>query len=190
MGTEVHFECTQCGACCRQEGLLVTVTGHDIARLSVFLGLSASETLRALDFYVLSETDDAPIGMRDISTVRTENGRAYAAIRKLENNECIFLSDDLCMIHQIRPGVCKSFPFVFHEKDGSTTWGLSAMKEICPGLNTGPEVTTGELEDVSLPVLRELSTYLEFASEWNEKEASPTVLSLIETMLSDPRFGI
>lgn len=156
----------------------------------MFLGLSASETLRALDFYIMAETNDTPIGMRDIPVVHTEHGRAYVAIRKLENSECIFLSDDLCMIHQIRPGVCKSFPFVFHEKDGSTTWGLSAMKEICPGLSTGPEVTAAELEDTSLPVLRELSIYQNFASEWNEKEENPTALSLIEAILSDPRFGI
>ncbi len=166
----------------------MTVTGHDIVRLSLFLGLSASEMLRALDFYVLPETDDAPIGMRDIPAVHTEHGAAYVAIRKLETNECVFLSDDLCMIHQIRPGVCKSFPFVFHEKDGTTTWGLSAMKEICPGLGTGPEIMTGELEDTSTPVLRELAVYREFASEWNEKEANPTALSLIETILSDNRF--
>jgi Fe-S-cluster containining protein len=145
--------------------------------------------LRALDFYVMPEIDEAPIGMRDIPAVHTEHGAAYAAIRKLETNDCIFLSDDLCMIHQIRPGVCKSFPFVFHEKDGTTTWGLSAMKEICPGLDSGPEITSGELEDISSSVLRELSIYRQFASEWNEEEENPTALSLIETILSDPRFA-
>ncbi|MHA2192410.1 MAG: YkgJ family cysteine cluster protein [Candidatus Thorarchaeota archaeon] len=190
MGTGVHFECTKCGACCREEGLLVTVTGHDIARLSIFLGLSASEMLRALDFYVLPETDDAPIGMRDIPAVHTEHGAAYVAIRKLETNDCIFLSDDLCMIHKARPGVCKSFPFIFHEKNGSTSWGLSAMREICPGLDTGPEITAGDLEDTSMPVLRELSIYRDFASEWNENEVNPTALFFIETMLSDPRFAV
>jgi hypothetical protein len=78
---------------------------------------------------------------------------------------------------------------MFREKDGTTTWGLSAMKEICPGLGRGPEIMTGELEDTSTPVLRELAVYREFSSEWNEKEANPTALSLIEAILSDPRFA-
>jgi len=168
----------------------VTVTGHDIVRLSFFLGISSSETLRALDFYVLPEGgSDPPVGMRDIPAVNTENGPAYIALRRMENNECIFLSDDLCMIHQFRPGVCRSFPFVFQEKGGETTWGLSAVKEICPGLGTGSEIGIDELEDISVPVLRELSLYREFVSEWNENQDNPSASLLIETILSDSRFA-
>jgi Fe-S-cluster containining protein len=168
----------------------VTVTANDINRLSLSLGLSASEMLRALDFHVLPENDNAPLGMRGIPTVITEHGTAYIALRKIENGDCIFLSDDLCMIHQFRPGVCRSFPFVFHEKDGTTKWGLSAMREICPGLGTGPEITTGELEEVSSQIIRELSLYSDFATEWNENEVDPKASELIETILSDPRFAI
>ncbi|MFX0053777.1 MAG: YkgJ family cysteine cluster protein [Promethearchaeota archaeon] len=189
MGTKVHFECTKCGACCREEELLVTVTGNDIVRLSLFLGMSASETLRALDFYLLPENGgNPPVGMRDIPSVNTEHGAAYMALRKMENNECIFLSDDLCMIHQFRPGVCRSFPFVFQEKEGETTWGLSAVKEICPGLGAGTEIGIDELEDISFDILRELSLYREFVSEWNENQETPSALLLIETILSDTRF--
>lgn len=190
LGSEVHFECTKCGACCKETGLLVTVTGHDITRLSLFLGLSASEMLRALDFYVLSETDDAPAGMRDIPSVNTEHGYSYIAIRKMENNECVFLSENLCMIHQFRPGVCRSFPLVFGDKEGSMTWGLSAMKEICPGLGTGPKITTSDLEEIASPVLKELAIYRRFVEEWNTKEIEPSAISLIASILSDPGFTI
>ncbi|MFX1440701.1 MAG: YkgJ family cysteine cluster protein [Promethearchaeota archaeon] len=189
MGTQVHFECTKCGACCKEKELLVTVTGSDIVRLSFFLGTSTSETLRALDFYVLPENGgDPPAGMRDIPAVNTEHGAAYIALRRMENKECIFLSDDLCMIHQFRPGVCRSFPFVFREKEGETTWGLSAVKEICPGLGTGPEIAFNELKAISLPILRELSLYREFVSEWNKNQENPTASLLIESILSDSRF--
>ena len=168
----------------------MTVTGSDIVRLSFFLGISASETLRALDFYVLPENGgDSPVGMRDIPAVNTEHGAAYIALRRMDNNECIFLSDNLCMIHQFRPGVCRSFPFVFREKEGETTWGLSAVKEICPGLGTGPEMGINELKDISFTVLRELSLYREFVSEWNENLENPNALLLIETILSDSRFA-
>jgi Fe-S-cluster containining protein len=189
LGTEVSFECTKCGACCREEELLVTVTGSDIVRFSFFLGISASETLRALDFYVLPENvNKPPVGMRDIPAVNTENGAAYIALRRMESNECIFLSDDLCMIHQIRPGVCRSFPFVFQEKKGETAWGLSAVKGICPGLGKGPRIGIDELENISSQVLRELSLYREFVSEWNENQKNPSAALLIEAILSDSRF--
>ncbi|MHA2310778.1 MAG: YkgJ family cysteine cluster protein [Candidatus Thorarchaeota archaeon] len=186
----MQFECTKCAACCCEEGLLVTVTGNDIARISLVLDLSASEMLRALDFYVPKENEEVPHGLNRIPAVNTERGPAYIALRKMENSECVFLSENLCMIHKIRPGVCKSFPFVFQEKDSSATWGLSAMKEICPGLGTGPEVTEKELEETSQLVLRELREHQEFADEWNANEANPTALSLIMAILSDPRFAV
>lgn len=145
--------------------------------------------LRALDFYVPSEPDDAPFGLRGIPVVNTEQGAAYVALRKIENNECVFLSDDICMIHQFRPGVCRSFPFVFEKKEGAITWGLSAMKEICPGLRTGPEITAEELKETSSMVLGELSIFREFAEEWNKNEVNPTAMSLVETILSESRFS-
>jgi Fe-S-cluster containining protein len=154
------------------------------------LGLAASELLRALDFYVLQENEEVPDGLSRIPAVNTEHGPAYIALRKMENGECVFLSGNLCMVHEIRPGVCRSFPFVFQETRGSSTWGLSAMKEICPGLGDGPEVTTKELEATSLLVLRELKDYREFAEEWNASETNPTALSLIEAILRDPRFAV
>ncbi len=139
---------------------------------------------------MLPEAEDTPIGMRSIPSVNTEHGAAYIAIRKLENYECVFLSDNLCMIHQFRPSVCRSFPFVFQKKDDAITWGLSAMKDICPGIGIGPEITTAELDETADPVIRELTIYRDFVKEWNAKEANPTARSLIEAILSDPRFAI
>ncbi|MFW9805247.1 MAG: YkgJ family cysteine cluster protein [Candidatus Thorarchaeota archaeon] len=185
---EIRFECTKCGACCCEDSLLVTVTGRDIARISFSLGLNANEVLRALDFYLVSGTE-SPVGFRDIPTVNTEQGRAYVAIKKMENGDCIFLKDNLCMIHLVRPMVCKSFPFVFRDNDGDQTWGLSAMKEICPGLGTGPVVDLSELRELAVTVLEDLTLYRKFTEEWNS-EKNPTVKDLIEKILLDTRFSV
>lgn len=187
--SQIQFECTKCGACCREDSLLVTVTGRDIARISQGLGLSADELIRAFDFYLVSG-EDAPKGLRDIPAVNTEQGRAYVALKKLENGDCVFLKDNLCMIHAIRPAVCMSFPFVFWDKGNENTWGLSAKKEICPGLGDGPEVDVSDLRELAVVVLEDLTLYKNFAEEWNRDQNIPTAKLLVETILSDLRFTV
>lgn len=186
---QVFFECTKCGDCCRESSLLVTVTGRDIVRLSNGLGFNSNEVIKALDFYLVS-SEDPPKGLQDIPSVKTEHGLAYIALKKMEDGDCIFLKDDLCMIHPIRPGVCMSFPFVFRSEKTDITWGLSAKKEICPGLGVGPEVKLEDLSELAAAVLEDLSLFKNFVKEWNRNEQKPTAARLIEMILSDPRFSV
>jgi Fe-S-cluster containining protein len=145
--------------------------------------------IRALDFYLVSGVD-SPEGLRDIPSINTEQGPAYIALKKLETGDCVFLKDNLCMIHLIRPMVCMSFPFVFSNNDDEKTWGLSARKEICPGLGSGPEVEISDLKELAVAVLKDLSIYKDFAEEWNSEEENPMATKLIETILSDARFSV
>ncbi|MHA2353322.1 MAG: YkgJ family cysteine cluster protein, partial [Candidatus Thorarchaeota archaeon] len=168
--------------------LLVTVTGRDIVHISMGLTLGPSEVIRALDFYLVSGIE-SPEGLRDFPVVNTEKGPAYIALKKMENGDCVFLKDNLCMIHQIRPSVCMSFPFVFSNDDGNTAWGLSAMKQICPGLGSGPEVRVSELRELAVSVLEDLTLHNDFAKEWN-RERNPTAARLVEKILTDPRFTV
>jgi Fe-S-cluster containining protein len=184
---QVFFECTKCGACCRESTLLVTVTGRDIVRLSNGLGFHSNEVIKALDFYLVS-SEEPPKGLQDIASVKTEHGLAYIGLKKLETGDCIFLKDDLCMIHPIRPGVCMSFPFVFRREKNDIKWGLSAKKEICPGLGIGPKVKLEDLRELAATVLEDLSLFKSFVKEWNRNEQKPTAKRLIEMILSDSRF--
>jgi len=167
--------------------MLITVTGHDIARISAALGLGPEETIRALDFYILDKLDTIPVGLIGTPSPKTERGPTFIALKKMENGDCIFLKDDKCMIHALRPIVCRSFPFVFQRSEGERKWGLSAMKHICPGLGTGPSVSQQELEDLSILVLETIQIYREFTDEWNRLPTT-TAQELIRTILSDPRF--
>ncbi len=182
-----RFECTKCGACCR-DVFLVTVTGNDIVRIAAVLGLSPNEMLKALDFYVVSDGEPTPIGLDKFPSVATEGGLSFIALRKTENGDCVFLKEHLCMIHPVRPAVCRSFPFVFDESDGQRTWGLSAKKEICPGLGTGPQTSEIELEELADTILPDIRIYQEFAKKWNDNQLSPTALDILKTILSDTRF--
>ena len=182
-----HFECTKCGSCCREKSMLITLIGNDIVRISTALGLSPEETMRALDFYILDEKNPVPVGLQGIPSPNTERGPIFIALKKMENGDCIFLKDDICMIHTFRPTVCRSFPFVFQETTGGRTWGLSAVKHICPGLGTGPRVSEKEIQELSELVLENLHTYRVFINEWNSLPTS-TAHELIRTIIAEPRF--
>jgi Fe-S-cluster containining protein len=164
------------------------VTGRDLARISTILGLDASELIRAVDFYLVSGITSYD-GLRDFPALNTEKGPAYVALKKMENGDCVFLKDNLCMIHTIRPVVCMSFPFVFQDAGDHRKWGLSAMKHICPGLGSGPEVIGSELIELADTVLENLVLFKEFGVEWNTI-SEPSVQKLIEAILSDPRFSV
>lgn len=181
----VRFQCQLCGSCCRHEGLLVTLIGADIHRLSAALGLGFPEILRALDFHFLERGALTPEGLRDVPQINTERGFAYLALKKMANGDCVFLENDQCMIHPARPGVCRSFPFVFRYDDGEPLWGFSAKREICPGIGTGPVVSTSHLLELAETVLREQEMYSSLVDDWNSSESEPTAARFIEYILSD-----
>jgi Fe-S-cluster containining protein len=164
------------------------VTGSDIIKIAAVLGLGPEDMLKALDFYIVNDGGTVPVGLERISSVATERGLAYMALKKMENGDCVFLKDDLCMIHPVRPLVCKSFPFVFTESKGQIAWGLTAKKEICPGLGIGPQISESEIEELAETVLPGMRVYRDFVEEWNKNQTSPSVFNLIKTILSEPKF--
>jgi Fe-S-cluster containining protein len=158
--------------------------------MSFSLGLSVDDTLRAIDFYVVPAGQEVPDGLKGIPTVKTERGPAWVALKKLDGEKCVFLKENLCMIHRIRPSVCISFPFVFKEEDGEFEWGLSAKKEICPGLGIGSEVEPAELEATAVSVLEDIREFTDFVKEWNENNKDGTARGFLEAVLSSSRFAI
>ena len=168
---------------------MVTVNGRDIARLAYALGLSANQMMRALDFYVIPEDETIPMGLQDTPSVLTERGPAYPALKKLEDDSCVFLKDNLCMVHPARPGVCRSFPFVFERTDGDMKWGLHALVEICPGMGKGDPVTEEELGVIGAAFLEEWGLYREFVDEWNIERDTHSAIDFVRAILEDPRFS-
>jgi len=181
-----RFQCKKCGTCCRTAEILVTVTDSDILRISQTLGLTAAEILKALDFYVLESNIPTPIGLERIPSIITERGKAYVALKKMENGDCIFLKDDECMIHPIRPMVCRAFPFVFNESKGELSWGFSSKKRICPGLGVGPRVSEEELIHLAKEILTDIKNYQIFADSWNRRSSPKTALGFVQEALTLP----
>ncbi|MGQ4872023.1 MAG: YkgJ family cysteine cluster protein [Candidatus Thorarchaeota archaeon] len=187
-GAGIRFQCTKCGTCCSEKSLIVTLTGHDIVRLARGLRLTAAQLLRALDFYLLSDDESPPEGLTRFPAVRTDRGMVYIALKKSNDGRCVFLDNNLCMIHPIRPSACAAFPFVFTRDRTTIRWGLSAKRDICPGIGEGNEVSEAELLQLAGPVLEELDEYHKFAETWNRQWSGEGVIELVEAILQDSRF--
>jgi uncharacterized protein len=102
------FACRQCGECCRgDKGILVTPA--EMAALADFLGLKREELQRR---YLIA----SPLGPQ----VAARNGA------------CIFLEDNRCRVHPVKPGICREWPFLpallAHADE------FEAAKEACPGI--------------------------------------------------------
>jgi Fe-S-cluster containining protein len=188
--SELRFACIRCGDCCRQQDLLITVTGRDIVRISQALDLDEEALLRALDFYTVLDRHSIPAGLEQFPHVATERGSAFIALKKMEDGSCVFLKEDQCMIHTFRPGVCRAFPFTFSQSEDGLKFGLSAKKEICPGLGEGDVVSSADLEEVGLSVTEDIQIFEEFAEDWNHHTSNPLVSTLIERIIQDVRFYV
>ena len=82
------FECQQCGNCCKGVGF-VYVTTEDITAMSKQLGIT---TIDFIDTYTYS------VGRR-------------RALTSHDNEDCIFLKDNLCIVHDSKPSQCRKFPY-------------------------------------------------------------------------------
>ncbi|MFW9932511.1 MAG: YkgJ family cysteine cluster protein, partial [Candidatus Thorarchaeota archaeon] len=183
-----HFKCICCGACCSQKDMIVTLTGRDISYLAHALGLDAKQMLRVVDFYIQTKAMILPQGLQNIPRIETERGLAIIALKKNPTGECIFLENDLCMVHPARPGVCKSFPFTFREENDEISYGLSAKQSICPGIGQGDEILVNELLILAQEILEDLSIFSEFVSYWNDSEHEHEASMFLEAVLADIRF--
>lgn len=104
------FECTRCGDCCKGYGGTY-LTESDINTISAFIGISALEFLRR--YCVLS-------GQRPI-------------LAQQANEYCIFY-DQGCCIHEVKPRMCRQWPFIQSLMVDIANWRM--MASVCPGMNT------------------------------------------------------
>lgn len=81
------FVCQRCGNCCRGEGF-VRITSAEAQNIAFFLNLSLDE------FY-----QNYTVKVHDSSWLRDK-----------PNKDCIFLENNLCRIHPVKPQQCRDFP--------------------------------------------------------------------------------
>lgn len=88
------FECQRCGNCCRGDGF-VRVTPEEIRKIAEFLDISVQECCNK---YIMQVSD------------------GYW-LKDKPNKDCVFLEDNLCAIHPVKPKQCRDFPWKWRTKD-------------------------------------------------------------------------
>ncbi len=98
------FECVQCGNCCNIPGY-VRVADDEINKIAKFLQLEVNDFIEKY-------------------TILTDDRRSLSLIEK-DDDSCIFYNSQTgCLINDLKPEQCKSFPY---------TWRYSNLSEICKG---------------------------------------------------------
>ncbi|MEM3056705.1 MAG: YkgJ family cysteine cluster protein [Candidatus Bathyarchaeia archaeon] len=128
----VRFRCLRCALCCM-----------DVDSRERRILLLEAEARR------ISEA--AYIGIGDFALeVKYEDPFKY--VMKKENGRCVFLRDNLCYIYELRPIICRFYPFKLER-----VWGRGlrfSYTEECPGIGRGPRLRRTYFEEL-LNYLRE-----------------------------------
>ena len=122
------FECQKCGECCKGYG--GTFLGdRDIDRISAHLEIDK-------DFFLGHYC-------------AWSGGRPL--LKTGDSGYCIFW-DGLCTIHEVKPRMCKIWPFIESVLVDPTNWAM--MKSVCPGIRED-----GNANDLIECVKRALDEY-------------------------------
>ncbi len=103
------FHCRQCGDCCAGRGGIF-VRPEEVAGMAAFLGLSPQEFTRR---YVVTNSLGAHLDIK--------------------NGYCVFLKDNCCQVHPVKPFICRQWPFMPALLVDAEE--LEQAKGACPGID-------------------------------------------------------
>jgi Fe-S-cluster containining protein len=114
---KIRFKCERCALCCGDTKdrvrriLLLEVEAKSISQKTRRIVEDFAEKLDGFEPYIYM-------------------------MRKAKNGKCVFLKDDLCTIYQIRPVICRFYPFEL--KEGEHCKHVFAYTYECPAIGKGP----------------------------------------------------
>lgn len=133
-----RFECQMCGECCRNRWVPLTL--GDVLRLG---------EIRPIEEFLL-----------------IWNGKKLVIDRRKWDNGCIFLEDNRCEIHGIKPLICRLYPIALSEfpileenipyylKNGKKVYLY--IDENCKGVGKGKKIDIEKLLKLCETVLQEI----------------------------------
>ena len=127
---DLVFECTHCGKCCTRPGV-VYLTHGDLDAMAGFGKTSAEEIKQ---------------------TWLTEGDEADWMIEVLEGEVCPFLVEDMCVIHEVKPLQCQTYPFWPEVVGTASAWRHE--RDFCPGIGQGKAFGTDEVRRLLLGLER------------------------------------
>lgn len=118
--TPLQFECTACGQCCTRPGL-VFLTPADIEAIAAHFEMSEEEVKVSL------LERDGPDWVLYVD----------------EEEDCPFLYDNRCRIHEVKPLQCRTYPFWPELVGHRRAW--RAERRHCPGIGQGRTYSADEV---------------------------------------------
>ena len=108
----LRFSCTGCGKCCSGAPGYVWVTEEEIAAMAAHLKI-------AIDLFVRKY-------------IRCIDSRLALIELKNRDYDCVFLHDSKCIIYEVRPHQCKTFPWWKENLSSEESWNEAAKS--CEGI--------------------------------------------------------
>ena len=109
----VRFECTRCGACCTGAPGIVRISEPEQQAMAKSLEI----THESFSGRYLREVD------------------GETSLRESANGDCVFLRDNQCQVHAVRPQQCRTYPFWFKNLRSEANWKRTCAE--CPGIGEG-----------------------------------------------------
>jgi len=193
---ELRFVCTRCGNCCTDKDTIVNITYLDILRLKTGLKLDLKETLEIMGFYVFNKKlTEGTLEKMVVSPIETERGLAFTGLLKNNLGECYFYDKEKtkCLIYNIRPMLCRTFPFSFGKSSeiGNKTKGdvkifyTEKAKNYCPGIDPdSPIIEYDYWIKIGNETLKELETNHRFNESWNKSVKNGNVIPNVKNYIS------
>jgi len=114
---KIRFECEKCALCCGDT--------KDRVRRILLLEIEAKR---------ISQKTHKGV---DSFAEKLDGFEPYVyMMKKTENGKCVFLKDNLCTIYQIRPLICRFYPFELKEDENHKH--AFAYTVECPAIGKGP----------------------------------------------------
>lgn len=102
---EICFQCTCCGDCCRNVNQIIPIESIDAFRMAKYLR-DKGEDISSIEDFLLRYGEPVLIH---------ESGYfAFFLKTQGEDNACVFLENNRCIIHAANPKACRTYPFIGH----------------------------------------------------------------------------
>jgi uncharacterized protein len=126
----LHFECTECGACCSGPGEgYIWVTRPEIDLIAKHLKMTPGQ---------LRQKYLRRVGLRT-TIIEHETTKDCIFLRMIEGKK-------LCVIYPVRPSQCRTWPFWPDNLSGPNVWNKAGIR--CPGINRGRHYTAKQIERI------------------------------------------
>ena len=120
----VRFLCDKCALCCGNT--------KKRARTILLLNVEAQR--------ISKETKK---GIGEFAQKAEGSGPYVYQMKKTDEGKCVFLKDDLCTIYEIRPLICRCYPFELKTVGDNY---IFAFTDECPRIGRGPRLKKSYFE--------------------------------------------